>query len=169
MKPLLDQFQGCYKDKYRCFAAYYMICRVVVILIIIINLANNNTTQVLLLIVSILFAVIQLNIKPYKHKILNYFDGMVLQVMIFATITSLFDSFGIGVLLVTMILVVILPLAAFIVMELILNRKSVKRIFAYCTLTNGPKNDRVVEVTPPSNFDLVIDDSMRKNATVVEM
>ena len=25
MKPLLDQFQGCYKDKYRCFAAYYMI------------------------------------------------------------------------------------------------------------------------------------------------
>ena len=27
IKPLLDQFQGCYKDKYRCFAAYYMICR----------------------------------------------------------------------------------------------------------------------------------------------
>ena len=25
MKPLLDQFQGCYKYKYRCFAAYYMI------------------------------------------------------------------------------------------------------------------------------------------------
>ena len=27
IKPLLDQFQGCYKDKYRCFAAYYLICR----------------------------------------------------------------------------------------------------------------------------------------------
>ena len=27
IKPLLDQFQYCYKDKkYRCFAAYYMIC-----------------------------------------------------------------------------------------------------------------------------------------------
>ena len=26
IKPLLDQFQGCYKDKYRCFAGYYMIC-----------------------------------------------------------------------------------------------------------------------------------------------
>ena len=26
IKPILDQFQGCYKDKYRCFAAYYMIC-----------------------------------------------------------------------------------------------------------------------------------------------
>ena len=22
VKPLLDQFQSCYKDKYRCFAAY---------------------------------------------------------------------------------------------------------------------------------------------------
>ena len=24
VKPLLDQFQGCYKDKYRCFAAYIL-------------------------------------------------------------------------------------------------------------------------------------------------
>ena len=27
IKPLLDQFQGCFKDRYRCFASYYMICR----------------------------------------------------------------------------------------------------------------------------------------------
>ena len=33
-KPLLDQFQGCYRDKYRSFAAYYMICRVVLILLL---------------------------------------------------------------------------------------------------------------------------------------
>ena len=26
VKPLLDQFQSCYKDRYHCFAAYYMIC-----------------------------------------------------------------------------------------------------------------------------------------------
>ena len=26
IKPLLDQFQGCYRDRFRCFAAYYMIC-----------------------------------------------------------------------------------------------------------------------------------------------
>ena len=30
IKPLLDQFQGCYKDKYRWFAAYYLICRQVI-------------------------------------------------------------------------------------------------------------------------------------------
>ena len=33
IKPLLDQFQGCYKDKYRCFAAYYLICRQVIFLL----------------------------------------------------------------------------------------------------------------------------------------
>ena len=26
IKPILDHFQGCYKDKYRWFAGYYMIC-----------------------------------------------------------------------------------------------------------------------------------------------
>ena len=30
IKPLLDQFQGCYKDKFRWFAAYYMICRLII-------------------------------------------------------------------------------------------------------------------------------------------
>ena len=34
VKPLLDQFQGCYKDQYRYFAAYYMICRLVIIIIV---------------------------------------------------------------------------------------------------------------------------------------
>ena len=37
IKPLLDQFQGCYKDRYRWFAAYYMICRLIIISIIIAN------------------------------------------------------------------------------------------------------------------------------------
>ena len=35
IKPLLDQFQGFYKDKCHCFAGYYMICRLVIILLVI--------------------------------------------------------------------------------------------------------------------------------------
>jgi len=31
IKPLLDQFQGCYKDKYRYFASYFMIFRLIVL------------------------------------------------------------------------------------------------------------------------------------------
>ena len=43
VKPLLDRFQGCYQDKYRSFAAYYMICRLVMIVIIIANSPNDFT------------------------------------------------------------------------------------------------------------------------------
>ena len=41
IKPLLDQFQGCYEDKYRCFAGYYMICRLLIITIVIANSSNE--------------------------------------------------------------------------------------------------------------------------------
>ena len=34
IKPQLDQFQKCYKDKYRCFVGYYVICKLVIIVII---------------------------------------------------------------------------------------------------------------------------------------
>ena len=37
IKPLLDQFQGCYNDNYRCFAGYYMICQLVIMTIITAN------------------------------------------------------------------------------------------------------------------------------------
>ena len=49
IKPLLDQFQGCYKDRYRGFAAYYMICRIVIILLVIIKVFDDFTTQYMLL------------------------------------------------------------------------------------------------------------------------
>ena len=31
IKPLLDQFQGCYKNQYHWFAAYYLFCRILII------------------------------------------------------------------------------------------------------------------------------------------
>jgi len=30
IKHVLDQLQGCYKEEYRCFAAYYLLCRQVI-------------------------------------------------------------------------------------------------------------------------------------------
>ena len=35
IKPLLDQFQGCFRDQFRWFAAYYMICRLLQIIIVV--------------------------------------------------------------------------------------------------------------------------------------
>ena len=168
-KPLFNQFQGCYNDKYHSFAAYYMICRLMIISMTTINSTNTNTTQALLLITTLLLALIQLIIKPYKHRTLNIFDGVVLQVMVFTSAISLFDSFSTGVLSVIVILLVMLPLIAFAAMELIVHKENIKKILTHCKPKPVTTNDN--NEVPPiiSDIGIVIDDSMRKNATIIDM
>ena len=168
IKPLLDQFQGCYKNKYRSFAAYYMICRLVIIIIIITNSTNNNTTQVLVLVTTTLLALMQLLIKPYKHRILNIFDVIVLQIMILVSATSFINSFGTRGLLSVIILLVILPLLMFATMELIVYKENVKTIWTFFKPKPVATHDDN-EVAPMSDIGIVIDDSMRKNATIVDL
>ena len=171
-RPLLDQFQGCYKDKYHSFAACYMICRLLIISIVtinsVINSTNNNTTQALLLISTMLLALTQLIIKPYKYRNLNIFDGIILQIMIFASMISLFDSFSTAVLSAFIILLVTLPLVAFAVMMMVLHKNNIKKILTYFKLKPIATNDNL-EALPISDIGLVIDDSMRQNATIIDM
>ena len=91
IKPLLDQFQGYYKDKYRCFATYYMICRVVIILLIIVRVFDEFTTQYMLFISCTLMALIHLIIRPYDKAIQNTFDGVVLQLIVIISILPMFE------------------------------------------------------------------------------
>ncbi|XP_065914553.1 putative leucine-rich repeat-containing protein DDB_G0281931 [Dysidea avara] len=162
-KPLLDQFQGCYRDKYRSFAAYYMICRLVLILLLTIN---SNTSQVLLLTANTLVALIHIIIKPYESIILNIVDGVVLQIMLFISVISLFDSFGSEVLSTFTILFVMLPLIAFATMELIIYKGIIKKIVTYCK----PKPNTTIEVpVSDTGVTMYIDDNVRKNATVVDI
>ena len=170
IKPLLDQFQGCYKDKFRSFAAYYMICRLVIISIVVINSSNNNTTHVLIAVTSTLMALTQLFIKPYKHTILNTLDGLVLQITIIVTITTFIDGFGKGILLSVIILLVIIPLIAFVTMELIVYKENIKNIVTYFKPKPVTTNvDDGNESPPICDTGLIIDDNMRKNATIVDM
>ena len=90
IKPLLDQFQGCYKDKYRSFAAYYMICRLVIIVIIIADTTYNRTIQFLLFTATITMAFVHAIIRPYASDVLNVFDGLILKLMIFVSFYSIF-------------------------------------------------------------------------------
>ena len=93
IKPLLDQFHGCYKDKFRSFAAYYMICRLVVIAVIIVNSSNDSSTQYLLITVNYVLSLIYVTLKPYARRILNMFDGLILQLLIVVSMIPLVDSF----------------------------------------------------------------------------
>ena len=81
IKPLIDQFQECYKDQYHWFAAYYLICRQVIIAIVYISNFNNGLYY--LQTACIIIVTIHIWIKPYKNNILNVLDGEILLTMIF--------------------------------------------------------------------------------------
>ena len=169
LKSLLDQFQGCYKDKYRGFAAYYMLCRLLIILIIIATSSNSNTAQYLLVILNTTMALIQLTIKPYASTILNMFDGFVLQLMVVVSMIPLIDSFDPDLLLVFTFIIVLLPLAAFGIIEIFIYRKLIKKITMYCKPPRPDSNDDSNEMCMTEFVDSVVDDSRRMNATICEM
>ena len=131
IKPLLDQFQGCYKDKYRCFAAYYMICRLVIITIIIANSSNDFILQYLLLAICVITALIHLILKPYSNPLLNDFDGAILQLLILISalpfVEFIDDSYTTVFMGITFV-IVMLPLLIFITMSLRKKSKSFPHI-----------------------------------------
>ena len=77
IKPLLDQFQGYYKNQYHWFAAYYLFCR-----ILIIGIAFASDALYYLQTVSIVIVMIHVWIQPYSSDTLNIIDGIILLTMI---------------------------------------------------------------------------------------
>ncbi|XP_065893255.1 uncharacterized protein [Dysidea avara] len=167
IKPLLDQFQGCYKDKYRSFAAYYMICRLVIIVIIIANSSNDDTTQYLLITVNATLALLHMTFRPCASEILNMFDGLILQLLIVVSMIPLIDSSDPDSLLAFTIVLVILPVVAFLIMEVYYYKITIKKI-AKCCIPPVQDTTNDSNEIPMSDFvDSIIDDNSRRNATIV--
>ena len=78
LKPLLDQFQGCYKDKFRWFASIYLISRQLILIITVIDFTNAYITQYLLMIAFVIISLLHYFIQPYKSNMLNKYDGIIL-------------------------------------------------------------------------------------------
>ena len=172
IKPLLDQFQGCYKDKYRSFAAYYMSCRLVIILIVIVSSSNDNTTQYRLITVNAIFSLLQVTIRPYESNLLNMFDGMILQLMIVVSMLPLVDKYDQDMLLSFTFILVLLPLLTFLMMEIYLYKRAIKhlaRTFMSWLLPKPDTTNDNNEIPMRDIVDSVIDDSCRENAYICEM
>ena len=182
IKPLLDQFQGCYKDKYRCFAAYYMICRLVIITIIIANSSNDLILQCLLSTFCVITALIHLILKPYSNPLLNDFDGAILQLLILSSALTPYvefiDDSDTTVLMGITFATVLLPLLIFVTMSLIINKKKIKKFPSYCYTKcsqihlrkyNQIPLEEVEESADEEEYINVIDDSRRINATICDV
>ena len=115
IKPLLDQFQGCYKDQYHWFAAYYLICRLIIIGIAFTS--NFNNALYYLQTVSIIIVMIHVWIQPYKSDTLNMLDGIILVTMILIINLSYY-AFKRSTTIIVVIILVLFPLALSFVVSL---------------------------------------------------
>ena len=113
IKPLVDPFQQCYKDKYRWFAAYYLICRQVLILIVYVGNRNYYDMLYYLQTACIIIAMIHGYIQPYKSNLLNGLDGLILLIVVLVVNLNTFPSFSSSVSSDLSVVLVILPLLLF--------------------------------------------------------
>ena len=170
IKPLLDQFQGCYKDKYRCFAGYYMICRLLIITIVIVNSSNEFVANYLLTVVCGIIDLIHVTVKPYNKEILNKFDSIVLHLIIFVAALTLLDDIDSPSVMTTVYALVFLPLLMFFGMTLLLHKDELKKIITHFTmkdeLPNSSTDVNNNNEVPIREFHHIVDDSARKKVTV---
>ena len=134
IKPLLDQFQGCYKDRFRYFASYYMIFRLIILTIIVINSTNVFVTLYLLLVSCSLMMFIHIGVRPYVSSTLNLFDSFMILNMILVIsllIIETYHGFQSSSTLAIAIILIIMPLLAFIVMVAYLHITSIKKLAGY--------------------------------------
>ena len=110
IKPLLDQFQGCYKDEYRCFAAYYLICRQVIFLIVYNLNYDFYNTLFCLQTACVVIALIHIWIQPYQSDVLNALDGVMLLLMIQANTFVIVND---TIFLIGAVMITLLPLILF--------------------------------------------------------
>ena len=171
IKPLLDQFQGCYRDKYCHFAAFYMICRLIIILITAAaNLFGSNfASQYLLITACVLMALIHLIVRPYNDAILNAFDGLVLQLIILVAALSLNEFYN-DLVVITAYILVILPSLFLFLMLLVIYKEKMKNAL----ISVFKKECRCAPPLAAPDveryyFDTVIDNSSRKSATVCDV
>ena len=114
MKPIFDQFQGCYKDKYRWFAAVYLICRQVILIIVVIDFTDYYIELYLLITVCLITAILHYSARPYKNDILNKFDGIILLLLILVVslqMVAFSNGFTIGAIEGVAYMLLLLPIA----------------------------------------------------------
>ena len=164
IKPILDQFQGCFKDKYRWFAAYYMICRLVIISISTVFTSNDSTARYLLITVCAVIVLVHLITKPYNSKTLNIFDAILLLLLVLTTVLLLIDFTESNLVIQVTLLLLILPLMIGGITCLLAYKGCIKGVLISLFKRVDDDNSKNNTQMPTKNFDNIVDNNIRKNA-----
>ena len=82
LQLILDHFQAGYKEKYRCFAAYYLLCRLVIMLIAYYGNSDYSSMVYYIQTACVIIVMNHICFQPYKDKTLNNLDTVVLLIML---------------------------------------------------------------------------------------
>ena len=148
IKPLLDQFQGCYNDKHRWFASYYLICRQVIILIVYFgNMDYNYEMLYYLQTTCVLITIFHMWIQPYTNDFLNAFDGVILLALVLMVNINTFSFLPSA----TSIIIIILILFPVIALCLAGSR----RLISQCMLSRRHQNYDLIDYVHSNDDDNV--------------
>ena len=147
-----------------------MICRLVTIVIVHTSLSSDFLTRYMLIASCVAIASIQRCVKPYAVNYLNVFDGLALQMMILIAVLPVFENLDSKLVVAILLTLVILPLLLLIGMVLLINKNWIKGLAICCSSrsTNGDNNQLRASV-PLTDIDIIVDDSLRKKATICDM
>ncbi|XP_065905945.1 uncharacterized protein [Dysidea avara] len=157
IRPLLDQFQGGYKDKYRFCAAFYLVCRQIIFLIVqFTTVSNHDKMNFVLLVVCSAIAMLHAWIKPYVKENLNSLDEVILisAVVIVGINGSTFSSEILTKLIIGFVFFPLLSFAWFIFLLL----STDKRLQGLCTcvrvlLWRGSVDESVTDTGALDSYD----------------
>ena len=142
MKPLLDSFQGCFRDEYRYFAGLFFVYRIIVLILLV---GASTAVQYFFLLETFLVIVltIQALIQPFRRKIHNILAVLVfcnmaiinaLTVRIYTVISTMgYTSEAIFLQWIQLILIYVPLLSVFVWM--------MYRIYRYCHDKPGVSNE----------------------------
>ena len=107
--------------------------------------------------------------KPYNSKTLNIFDAILLLLLVLTTVLLLIDFTESNLAIQVILLLLILPLMIVVVMCLIVYRVTIKRVLMklFNKVNDEVSNNNIEMHT--RTFDIIVDNSMRRNATVCHM
>ena len=85
IKPILDEYQACYRDKWRWVASYYFICRFIVFFISVFDIGVYGNIYIMQIIFVFIFG-FHTAIQPYESSWLNAVDAFFLLDLTFVTL-----------------------------------------------------------------------------------
>ena len=178
IKPLLDQFQGCYKDRFHYFASFLMLFRLMILSILAINETDPFISSYLLLVMCQIMILIYITVRPYNNNVLNFFDSFMLLVLvlvitleIIVTYSGVFSNTALAIAFV----LVILPLLVFVPIVLYFHVKKFKKVTTYCISVVKSKipdttHNKAIEMQQCEHtHEVIVDQELRDkiNTTVV--